>query len=133
MYKLEFNVNPTAKGRPRFARMGKFVRAITPEKTRSAEAELRWLMSEQFKAKPLEGAITLAVDFYFMRPKSISEKKRPHMIVKPDLGNVLKTLEDAGNGILWRDDSQIINISMRKLYGDSPKIKLTFAEMGESA
>lgn len=130
MYQFEFNVNPIAKGRPKFARIGKFVRTYTPEKTASAEAELRFLMAQYWNNKnPVECAIEAHLSFYFVRPKSISEKKRPHMITKPDLENCIKLVQDAGNGILWRDDSQIVFLFATKVYALKPKIILSFKEI----
>lgn len=40
--------------------------------------------------------------------------------VKPDATKLLRALEDAMTGIVWEDDSQIVNQSVRKIYGDEP-------------
>lgn len=130
MYKLEFEMDPVAKGRPRFTKSG---HAYTPEKTRYAEAELRLLMSAiwvERKLKPLQGPLNLAVHFQFARPKSVSLKKRPYHIVKPDLDNALKMVKDAANRILWRDDSQIVAVTMMKTYGTTGKLWMTIEEIG---
>ena len=125
MHYLEFKVNPVAKGRSRSTRNGHH---YTPKKTVNAEAELRWLMQQQWKNPPLEGPITIVVKFYFQRPKSVSEKKRKLPITKPDWDNVSKIVGDAGNGILWRDDSQICKAFVDKIYSDESKITLLFSE-----
>jgi len=62
--------------------------------------------------------------FGFERPKSIKPKKRPYMIVKPDLDNLVKMVADACNGLLWLDDSQIIDLRCYKFYSATPQIIL---------
>jgi Holliday junction resolvase RusA-like endonuclease len=36
---------------------------------------------------------------------------------------------DVGNGILWYDDSQIVNISAVKIYGEQAKTIITVGEV----
>lgn len=131
MYHLEFNIDPVAKGRPRFSRLSGV--AYTPAKTRQAEAELRFWMHKKWCAdlglKPLAGPLHVIVRFIFKRPKSVSVKSRPFHTVKPDLSNTFKLVEDSGNGILWDDDSQIVGASIFKLYGDESKIVLSIKEV----
>lgn len=115
-----FPLAPVAKGRPRLGKFG----AFTPAKTRKAEDALRYFFSQN---SPIlfEGPICVAMDFILVRPASISKKKRPWPITRPDLSNYLKTVEDAANGILWRDDAQIVTLITRKMYGDTASIKMT--------
>ena len=40
---------------------------------------------------------------------------------KRDLDNMIKFALDAGNGILYHDDSQIVHIIALKVYGPLPK------------
>jgi len=62
------------------------------------------------------------VDFVFVmpRPKKFDAKKYgtnrlPHGS-KPDRDNLLKSCQDALNGILWRDDSLIFSGGLSKFY-----------------
>lgn len=41
-----------------------------------------------------------------------------------DLSNVVKQLEDAWNGILYRDDSQIAELHVTREYGDRPRVEV---------
>ena len=39
---------------------------------------------------------------------------------RPDLDNLVKALTDACNGIVWRDDAQIVRLMAEKRYGEQP-------------
>lgn len=116
---IEFFIpaSPIGKGRPQFARRGDRVVTFTPEKTRLAEHEIRYIakqLLEDNRELPYQGAISLLLTITFPRPKAA--KKRKHHTSKPDVDNVLKLLCDALNGILWIDDSQINLVCVRKEY-----------------
>lgn len=36
---------------------------------------------------------------------------------RPDIDNLAKLVLDAGNGVLWEDDSQVCHLDVRKVYG----------------
>lgn len=75
---------------------------------------------------PFEGPLEVIVTAYWLWPKSMSEKKRrtygaQYFTGRPDVDNVAKLLGDALNSIVWRDDSQIVNLSVRKRYALIPQ------------
>lgn len=114
---------PQAKGRPRFSGTG---HAYTPTRTRDAEELMQGFM-RQACSKPLEGPLSLEVSFCFRRPNSWSKAQReavdegyeePWYTGRPDVENLLKLLLDAGNGILWVDDAQIVKADVCKVYSD---------------
>ena len=68
----------------------------------------------------------------FIIPKSWPKAKKQAAMIgeiqhtgKPDADNVLKTVGDALNGIVWKDDSQIVSASINKRYGVQPALVLT--------
>lgn len=110
-------LSPVAKGRPRFGKGFTY----TPAKTRQAENALKSILRGSMLGRPpSREALALEVCFYLMRPKSV---KRVHPSVRPDLDNYIKALMDAGNGIVWEDDCQIVDIRAVKRYG-SPRIQI---------
>jgi Holliday junction resolvase RusA-like endonuclease len=115
-----FALTPVAKGRPRLGKFG----AFTPAKTRKAEGELRYFISQN-NPTLFTGAICVAIDFVLVRPASVTAKKRPWPVTRPDIDNYVKGVMDAANGILWVDDAQIVTLLSRKLYGDRPSVKLS--------
>ena len=66
------------------------------------------------------GAIRLEVDFFLPRPKSVPFKKRAFPIVPPDLDKLLRGVGDGigQSGMIWGDDSQVVEIAARKFYDD---------------
>lgn len=108
------------KGRARFARVGKFVRTFTPEKTANAEAMVRSFGEDAMTGRPLmEGPIHMAIIVSLERPASWSKKKvaaSTYPTGKPDLDNVAKLIGDALNGVVWKDDSQIASLQIARQF-----------------
>ena len=127
MYQLVFNIDAVAKGRPRFTRQG---RAYTPKKTAEFENALKEMAMSQYKEQMLLGALSARIVIYISRPKSVSEKKRPHPIVKPDLDNLAKSILDPLNGIVYKDDSQIVELALSKKYAEKGMIVVSLYDYG---
>ncbi|GEQ04541.1 RusA family crossover junction endodeoxyribonuclease [Staphylococcus gallinarum] len=124
MEKIELKVDvPVSSPRPRFRNTGKFVQTYMPQSYMAHKENLRWQMPMLMIDKPIK----LIIEFYFPLLKSWSKKKRVAMIgqykrTKPDIDNLIKTVLDAANGHLWKDDNQIVEIQSFKKYADEPKI-----------
>lgn len=121
---------PTAKGRPRFVRATG--RTYTPAETRSAEAALRHLLIAQGAAAyPAGCPLVVVLTFRVRRPKS-APRRIVHPATRPDLDQYVKLVLDAGNGIIWPDDAQIVSLRAGKMFardGDGgPSISLEVAE-----
>jgi len=101
---------PRTKGRPRFAKSG---RIYTPHETRVHESDLRMLMRLHYRGKPFEGPVRLVVQV-FVAPETRETKHG-------DIDNYLKTIMDAGNKILWKDDKQIIDAKVERHFCDKIK------------
>lgn len=78
----------------------------------------------------LEGPLLLEVTFWLPRPKGHFGKKglRPSAprfpVVRPDATKLLRAVEDACTGIIWRDDAQIVTQIIQKAYGDPPRCEI---------
>jgi Holliday junction resolvase RusA-like endonuclease len=118
--------DPKGKGRPRFARMGKFIKTYSPKETVSDE---NWVkLSYQQEAarvgwKPVAAGVPMAVRIacYFSYPQSMSAKKRAqnmYVTKRPDIDNCCKLLLDACNGLAYHDDAAIVSAHIEKLYTD---------------
>jgi Holliday junction resolvase RusA-like endonuclease len=123
MITIEVFGNPVPQGRPRFARVGKFVKTYDPKESAA------W--KDSIKLQAIDGALRLKCEFHLSRPPSVSVKKRPHPIVKPDLDNLLKAVKDALKGIVWVDDSQVVELEATKRYSDRPGVLIIVADHAE--
>ncbi|MCK9460684.1 MAG: RusA family crossover junction endodeoxyribonuclease [Proteobacteria bacterium] len=74
------------------------------------------------------GGIGIRLDFYFLRPKSVSEKKRPYHTVKPDVDKITRSTLDALTGVIFADDSQVVSLIAGKEYGD-PRVDVQIWEV----
>ena len=62
--------------------------------------------------------------------KALARQGKIQPTVKPDLSNIFKLIEDVANGIIWKDDSQIVGyMPCDKFYSDTPKYVLTLKEL----
>ena len=123
------------KGRPRFTSAGGFARAYTDEKTANAETWVRSCAVDQTGGHVLDGPLSLTVEVGICPPASWSKRRRADALAgaaaptgKPDLDNVVKLIADALNGIVWRDDKQIVHLSARKFYAAEDGTVLRIAE-----
>lgn len=72
----------------------------------------------------LDGALELSVIFKVPRPKGhygargLRPSAPEHPIVRPDVTKLLRAIEDACTGIVWRDDAQVIAQHAYKEYGE---------------
>jgi crossover junction endodeoxyribonuclease RusA len=71
-----------------------------------------------FFDKPLDGPVRVVVVFYLARPSTVTPKRRPLPVTKPDLDKLIRSTLDAMTGVAFKDDSQVISIQASKLYGN---------------
>lgn len=128
---------PVAKGRPKFAKSGNFVRSYTPQDTVNYENLVRLSYQQSCDdLRVLQGEVSMKIDAFFPIPKSTSKKKHQLMSIgaiqhtkKPDADNVAKAICDALNKIAYADDSQIVSLEVNKYYSDVPRAEITIMEV----
>ena len=127
---------PVPKGRPRFARRGKFVSTYSPKTTVDYESKV----SESAKlamgaSEPLEtpvGAyiyITLPVPASYSKKRTqacLSGEERPTK--KSDIDNYCKAIFDGMNGIVFVDDSLVVSLHATKVYGTIGMVEIMVKE-----
>ena len=137
LYEFTVHGEPVAKGRPRFARRGKFVQTYTPQKTISYESLVRMAFQQVYPhGEPITGAIKMMVIVFKEPPKSWSKKKRDQAIFgliqptgKPDCDNYGKIVLDALNSIAYVDDSQVIQLFVEKKYCNESRVFVSVGEL----
>jgi Holliday junction resolvase RusA-like endonuclease len=127
---------PVAQGRPRAANIAGHIRMYDPQKSRDYKDYVRLVASEHAPSKLIEGPLQLKVNVYRPIPKSFSKKKaaqaeagelRPTS--KPDADNYLKGIKDALKNVVWKDDSQVVEVSVSKWYSDRPRVEVQILEI----
>jgi len=119
---------PVAKGRHRIGKGGDGkAMAFKDGKTASFENMVSYLAAEQMQGKPsIQHAVILRV-YISVRPSdSWPEWKRQAagdttMVPtgKPDIDNIIKSVMDGMNRIVWVDDDQVMSVVSYKVFGES--------------
>lgn len=140
MRKIEFFVpgTPVGKGRPRAARRGTGVVMFTPEKTAGYEALVAAAASNAMRAEagplftgPLEAVLEMRIPI----PASWSKAHKAAALAgtelptsKPDIDNVAKAILDACNGVVFRDDAQVVMLIATKAFSEEPGVRVVIRE-----
>ena len=106
------------KARPRVYRG----HAFTPIETKTYENIIRCAYQNQSNIY-YEGAIKIKIDIYHKIPKSYTKKRVSDIregkelpTKKPDIDNIVKIILDALNGLAYKDDTQVIELNVKKYY-----------------
>lgn len=121
---------PVGKGRPRIGKVGQHARMFTPAKTANYEDTVRYAAHQAMGGGlPLLCPARVRLDIVLQIPASWSLRKQQraadgleYPTTKPDIDNVEKAIFDACNGIVWRDDVQVVEVEKRKRYGRAPGV-----------
>jgi Holliday junction resolvase RusA-like endonuclease len=103
------------------------VRVYDPPRSREWKKRAGEIMREAVGDDPrfpAEAGAPVCVDIIagFKRPKKAKDSF--HTKNGGDLDNIAKAVLDAGNGILWDDDRQIVSLSICKLYVEVPRVEV---------
>ncbi len=137
MLEVEVIGDVTGKARPRMNTYTGIV--YTPTKTKYYE----YLVKKAFQDKyggidliPGDIALKVTIVAYFGVPKSTSNKKAQQMLnnlirptKKPDIDNITKIVLDAMNKFVIYDDTQVVELEVKKYYSKAPKIYVKVEEM----
>ena len=136
MPKLTEKVNFTVYGiaRPKGS-MRAFVAGNRAVVTNNNPSTKHWqnlvaTMAQQNRpSKIFEDAVSVKLEFQFIRPKSIKESQRPFPIVAPDIDKLQRCILDGLTGIIYKDDCQVTNVVASKSYGDEPMVIVEVREV----
>ena len=145
--KISFVVagDAVGKGRSRHrhvtTKAGKsFDMEYTPAKTRSYEQIVRLEYERQVGHEMFDkdAALAMKVTVYKQIPKSMTKKNRARVLTgelrpgrKPDISNIIKSIEDGLNKVAYMDDNQIVDQHGTSWYGDVPYTLIEIEEIGK--
>lgn len=123
---------PQGKGRAKIVKIGGFSCMATPQKTVAYEGLIAHAAQQAMAGSPLlDGAAACNVFIDAPVPASWSAKKQRAALAgevmpttKPDADNVVKAVFDGCNGVLWRDDVQVVDLRVRKRYSAVPCVRV---------
>ncbi|CAB4161761.1 Rus Holliday junction resolvase [uncultured Caudovirales phage] len=136
---IVFNVplEPKGKGRPRFSRQGKFTKVYTDQATLDYESAIQLYASKAMGSqKPLEAPVSVYLYIRVPIPQSYSKNRtvaclsgseRPAK--KPDIDNIAKAFLDAMNGTVYLDDTQVVELNIKKVYSAAAGVDVAIMEV----
>lgn len=126
MMSIVFSVplEPKGKGRPRFSRHGKFTKVYTDQPTLDYESAIRLFASKAMgPQEPLEKPVSVYLYIRVSIPQSYSKSRKAACLngserpaKKPDIDNIAKAFLDAMNGTIYLDDTQVVELNIKKIY-----------------
>lgn len=135
MCDFEIEGKPVGKGRPRFRRMGNFVQTYTPEKTAEYEKLVR-IRFQNAGGVITDKPVRVEITAFFAPPKSTKKRDKAEMLMnkilptkKPDCDNIAKIILDALNQIAYKDDSQVIELVVKKRHLAEAKVTVHIEEI----
>jgi len=111
-----------------------------PEESRNYKQYVGLVARQSAPVNPYEGALDVRLKIYRQIPKSMTKKLRKlsiaginRPVVNPDIDNYQKAIFDALNGIIYKDDSQIVDLNVSKFYSDDPRVQVSVRELDSYA
>jgi Holliday junction resolvase RusA-like endonuclease len=120
------------KGRPRVSTIGGHARMFTPKKTANYETLIAMAAQQAMQGRELiAGPVLVELKIFVAVAASWSKKKAAEALQgivmptkKPDADNVLKAICDGINGIVFKDDVQVVNVSLSKRFSETPGVSV---------
>jgi len=133
---LKFDIKPMAKQSFRTTRNGNKYLDPSVIKYRKTIRNMAIAQMRNQKAERIEGAVNMNIVYAFRRPQSLSKKERSEIdggktvpkTTKPDIDNLTKAILDALNGIVWKDDAQVTQINIQKVWSAKDQIEVEIWE-----
>ncbi|MHB9798460.1 RusA family crossover junction endodeoxyribonuclease [Pseudomonas sp. MT3] len=123
---------PVGKGRPRLSTRHGFTRMHSSDKTINYEGLIAHAGHQAMLGRALiEGPVLVELDIALSIPQSMSKKRKAQALAgqlyptkKPDADNVIKAIFDGLNGVVWKDDVQVVKAMVGKRYGETPGVRV---------
>ena len=124
---MKFTVlgKPQPKQRPRMTKSG---HVYTPKQTKEYENIVGWTARTVFKDNPSEQPFKVVLDIYLKLPQRTTHLEGSWCMKNIDIDNVAKSVLDGLNGIVWLDDKQVVELSIRKYWSKEERIEVELIE-----
>ena len=123
MFEIVIPGDPVAQKRPRFSRRS--------GRAYDSQIEIKdcitWHIASQWGDREvLQGPVTIEFTFYMKIAGSTSKKRKALMegtpcLKKKDWDNLGKIFSDAGCGVIYKDDAQLWDVHVKKIWSNDPR------------
>lgn len=110
----------------------KWCRTHSYDPSKEYKQSLIWQMKPYAPDEVILGPVSLSITFHMQVPASVSKTKRRLMLghitppyVRPDVDNLGYVVTNAMKHLFYQDDSQIVDLNLKKRYAEQPKISIT--------
>lgn len=111
------------------------------EKGKAWRAVIQDAARSKFTGDLLRGPLRVRFVFYQPRPKchfgtgknrlKLKDGAPEHPTGRPDCLKLARAVEDALTGVVWADDSQIVEEQLLKMYGEPARCSVLISELSE--
>jgi crossover junction endodeoxyribonuclease RusA len=71
-------------------------------------------VAQVFAGPPLDGPLLVRLGFVMPRPAATPKRRTPPAVKKPDVDKLARAVFDALTSVVWRDDSQVVDVHATK-------------------
>ena len=136
MFLFEITGDPIPQKQTQFLRKS----GIAYDPSKKDKECIQWEVRPFAPEQPLLGPVSVDLTFYFAPPASSSAVRRRQMLnhiihhtKKPDADNCAYLVTNALKGIFYRDDAQIIDLSIHKRFSERAKTVVKIIAIEEIA
>jgi Holliday junction resolvase RusA-like endonuclease len=134
--KITFRVYglPQTKGSTKSFYVKALKRVVTTNDNKKNKAWAQCVSEVASQHRPpalLLGPLQLDAIFHMPKPKSLPKRKPSWPAKKPDADKLLRSLGDSLTGVIWRDDAQVVDCAVKKIYSDAPGVDVTITTIEE--
>jgi Holliday junction resolvase RusA-like endonuclease len=121
--------HPACAGSKKYVRRGDKIQLVDDcSRNRGWRQAVRFYASQAYPFDLLIEPVVIGLEFVFIRPGTHYLKRKsgtvlrsdapPFPDVTPDLTKLVRAVEDALTGVVWRDDCRVVGQYNRKTYGE---------------
>jgi len=135
--KFEVVDSPVGKKRPKFSTIHGYAQAVKAKEDVIYEnlVKVSFQQAKTVDYDLFNKPIKMKITAFFAVLKSFSKKKIEQAlqgtifpVTKPDVDNIAKIICDALNDVAYKDDTQIVELTIVKKYAMEPKVEITLEE-----
>jgi Holliday junction resolvase RusA-like endonuclease len=116
--------------------VGSFTKVYTDKQTMGYESKIAHFAKQAIgSTQPLKTPVSVYLYVRLPIPQSYPKKRREACLSgaekpckKPDIDNIAKTYLDAMNGVIFVDDTQVIDLHVKKLYSEKAGVDVMVTE-----